>query len=121
MRRQILAYTTTAGGAATTKGTAVLGKLHGILYKPGTTDTGATVTVTCEGDASHTLLVKATAGTSNLWFYPRELMHNPSDGAALTGVAGGDRAEPILDGSPQVVIASGGATLSGSVVVYYEV
>ena len=120
MRKQRLAYTTNASGAATVKGSAVFGKLYGILYIPGTTDTGATVTVTCEGDASHTLLVKATAGTSNLWFYPRELMHNPSDGAALTGSAGGDRALPVLDGYPQVVIASGGNTLSGAVVVYYE-
>ena len=120
LNRKILTWTTNAGGAATVTDKAVLGKLYGILYAPGTTDTGATVTVTCEGVGSHTLLVKATAGTSNTWYYPREVQHNPADGAALTGTAGGDRAMPVCEGYFKVVIASGGNVTTGSVVIYYE-
>lgn len=120
MRRQVLSWTTDASGDATVNGSAVLGRLHGILYKPGTTDTGATVTVSVQGNAAQTILAKTSAGTANTWYYPRALQHNPSDGAALTGTAGGDRALPIIDGPLRVVIASGGNTLSGSVVIYYE-
>jgi hypothetical protein len=120
MKRQYFPYTTSAGGAATVLGSSVLGECCGVLYKPGTTDTGATVTVTAEGEVSHTLLAKANAGTSNLWFYPRELVHKAEDGAALTGTAGGDRTEPIIDGAIKVTIASGGSTASGAVIVYYD-
>jgi len=119
MKRQVLAITTDGSGDATVFGYAVLAKLFAIEYHPGTIDTGATVTVTCEGDASKALLTKASAGTSNLLFYPRDLVHAVADGAALTGTAGGDRAMPILNGTPKVVIASGGDTLSGTVIIHY--
>jgi len=120
MKRQILSWTTSAGGAATVIGEAVFGKLYAIEYRPGTTATGATVTITCEGDSSKPLLTKATAGTANVWFYPRDLVHAVVDGAALTGTAGGDRDQPIMHGKPKVVISAGGDTLSGSAIIYYE-
>ena len=118
MRRIILSWTTTAGGDATVNGGSIVGQCCGILYRPGDTATGATVTVTTQGDAAHTLLVKASAGTANTWYYPSELRHNPADGAALTGTAGGDRSLPIVDGPLRVVILAGGDTKSGSVAVY---
>jgi hypothetical protein len=120
MKRQILSFTTTAGGAATAVGSAVAARLYAIEYLPGTIDTGATVTITCEGDRSKPLLTKATAGTSNLLFYPRDIVHAVADGAALTGTTGGDRTLPLMYGSPKVVIASGGDTMSGQIVLYYE-
>jgi len=121
MKDVVLKWTTAAGGGATTNGTfAIHGELYAIDYLPGDTDTGATVTVTDEGFMSHTLLVKASAGTANLRFYPRDLVHAAADGAALTGSAGGDRACPIIAGTPRVVIASGGNVKSGSVVIHYE-
>lgn len=127
MRHQRLPYTTNTAGAATVYAegeskphSAVEGKLYAVLYKPGTTDTGATVTLTCEGEGTKPLLTKTTAGTSNTWFYPRDLVHGVADGAVLTGTAGGDRACPILSGAFKLVIASGGAVKTGSVIVYYE-
>lgn len=120
MKRQRISLTTDASGDAAVTGVAVLGKLYAIEYRPGTIATGATLTVTCEADSSKPLLTKANAGTSNLWFYPRDLVHGVADGAALTGTAGGDRAEPILHGAPKVVIASGGNGGVGSVIIYYE-
>lgn len=124
MKRQLIVLgPTSSGGAFTSDRTdahAVLGKLYALEYRPGTLDTGATVTVTCESDSSKPLLTKASAGTSNLWFYPRDLQHAVADGAALTGTAGGDRTMPILNGYIKVVIASGGNTLTGSMIVYFE-
>lgn len=127
MKKQYFPYATNGSGDATVycnglaaPNNAIIGEMCGLAYLPGSTDAGATVTVTAEGIASHTLYVKATAGTSNLFVHPRELIHNPSDGAALTGTSGGDRAEPIIDGSIKVVISAGGATKTGAVIVYYE-
>jgi len=128
MKRQLFPIVTDTSGAATvgqsttTALPSVIGELYAIKYMPGDIDTGATVTVTCvAGDGSaKPLLTKATAGTSNLWFYPRDLVHAVADGAALTGTSGGDRAKPLLDGQIKVVIASGGSVKTGSVTVYYE-
>jgi hypothetical protein len=128
MKRQLFSLSTDTAGAATSGQSttnaqpSIFGELCAIKYVPGTIDTGATITVTCvAGDGSaKALLTKATAGTSNVWFYPRDLVHAVSDGAALTGTSGGDRTEPILDGQIKVVVASGGAVKLGSVTVYYE-
>lgn len=127
IKRQLFSLSTDTAGAATagqstaTVQTSILGKLKAIKYKPGTIDTGATVTVTCVGDGdAKPLLTKASAGTSTLWFYPRDIVHAVADGAVLTGTSGGDRAEVLLDGQIKVVIASGGSVKLGSVTVYYE-
>lgn len=120
MKRVSLSLTTDGSGDASTTGEAILGKLYAVLYLPGTIDTGATLTLTCEGSGSKPLLTKASAGTANTWYYPRDLQHGVADGAALTGTAGGDRAMPILEGRLKAVIASGGATKTGSVIFYIE-
>ena len=122
MRKMVFAITTSALGAATVNGErAIIGKLYAIEYQPGTIDTGATVTITCEnGVYSKPLLTKASAGVSNLLFYPRDLVHAVADGAALTGTAGGDRELPLLSGKPRVVIASGGDGGIGKVILYFE-
>ncbi len=116
-----LKFTTSDAGAATVLGErAIHGKLFCVEYQPGTTDTGATITLTCEGLASKPLLTKASAGTSNAWFYPRDLVHAVADGSALTGTSGGDRVCPLLAGVPKLVVASGGNAMSGAVVLHYE-
>lgn len=122
MKYEKISWTTDASGNATSYGKTVFGEVCSIDYLPGDTDAGATFSVYDEpsGGFTHTLLVKATAGTSNTRYYPRELVHKAEDGAALTGTAGGDRAEPLANGRIKVVIASGGNAKSGSVIVYYE-
>lgn len=110
-------------GAATTTGErSIFGKLYAIKYRPGTIDTGATLTLTCEhpDGSSKPVLTKASAGTATVWFYPRDLVHAVADGAALTGTSGGDRTLPILDGVPKAVIASGDNSKVGYVTFYYE-
>jgi hypothetical protein len=126
MRNQTFSWTTDAAGAATVgKGTstaqsALYGKVYAVDYLPGTTDTGATITITCEGVITTTVHVKASAGTSNVRFYPRIVVNGNTDGAALTGTSGGDRAQPLLNGQIKIVIASGGDTKTGSAVIHYE-
>jgi len=121
MKSVNLKITTNGSGAATvTAPTAITGRLFAIEYRPGTIATGATITVTCEGLASKPLLTKANAGTADSWYYPRDIVHAVADGAALTGTSGGDRERPLLDGRPQVVVASGGATASGQLEVFYS-
>jgi len=120
MRKTSIAWTTDAAGAASVYGASIFSKVIAIDYLPGTTDTGATVTVTCEGGITTTLLAKTSAGTANVRYYPRVLVHGNTDGAALTGTSGGDREPSLAQGRLKVVIASGGNTLSGSVVIHYE-
>jgi hypothetical protein len=96
--------------------------LYAVEYQPGTIATGATLTLTCLGGnaAEKPLLTKASAGTANSWYYPRDLVHAVTDGSALTGTSGGDRACPILQGVVKAVIASGGNSKVGYVAIYYE-
>ena len=119
MKKITLSWTTAGGGGATTlSDTHVFGALYAVEYRPDAT-TNATFVLTCESDTTKPLLTKATAGGVAAWFYPRDLVHDAT-GTALTGTAGGDRALLILSGYPKVVITSGGATKSGSVILFYE-
>lgn len=121
MRKIILKATTDASGDATVNHVSnVMGKLYAILYKPGTIATGATITVTCQGVFAKPLLIKASAGTADVMFYPRDLVHAAADGAALTGTSGGDRCLPLINGVPRLVVAAGGSGGIGSVILYYE-
>lgn len=123
LRKQIFPITVSAGGAfdnTSTKQASVVGKLFAIEYRPGTLDTNGDVTITCESDTSKPLLTLTNAGTSNLLKYPRDLVHAVADGVALTGTAGGDRCQPLLNGWIKVVVAEGGNATSGSVVVWFD-
>jgi hypothetical protein len=114
-----LSWTTNGAGAATALSEeSVFGTLYSVEYRPEAT-TNATFVLTCEADISKALLTKATAGGSAAWFYPRDLVQD-NTGADLTGAAGGDRTQPVLNGYPKVVISSGGATKAGSLILYYE-
>jgi len=123
MKNIILSFTTNGSGVATVTGErAILGKLYAIEYKRGTAATGADLTLTCNGPngSSKSLLTIVNAGTADLWWYPRDLVHAVANAAALTGSSGGDRAEPIVQGVPYLAVAQGGDTLSGKIIIYYE-
>jgi hypothetical protein len=115
-----MAFTTDTSGAATVYGDARVGKLFSVTYLAGDVDTGAGITLTSEGDASFPLLVKASIGTANVTFYPVGLRHGNTDGAALTGTAGGDRGQLLVRGRLKLVVASGGSVKSGSIIVAVE-
>lgn len=121
MKDMTIGLTTNGSGAVTQNGeTSIHGLLEAIEYIPGSMDTGATVTITCEGAQSKALLTLTNAGTSNRMIYPRDLVHGVTDGVALTGTAGGDRTKPLLAGLPKVVVASGGGGKTGKVVLHFH-
>jgi hypothetical protein len=114
MRDVKLTVTTNGSGAGNVTGDAVNpGVVYAIEYLPGTIDTGATITITDEGDMSRTLLVKASAGTSNTTYYPRSAEQGSADGAAITG----QYCYPLITGRPKLTVASGGDTKTGSVIL----
>jgi hypothetical protein len=122
MKKSIMTFTTDGSGDATVTGErAILAKLYAVEYQPAATS-DATITLTCveAGAIAKPLLTKASAGASNVWYYPRDIPHGVADGAVLTASAGGDRVMPILAGVPKLVVASGGDTLSGKVILYFE-
>jgi len=109
---------------ATTSATeALLGVLYAVEYRPNDIDTNADIALTCEGSSgSKPLLTKANGGTANAWFYPRDLVNAVADGAALTGLVGGDRLPIILQGKPKAVVTSTGAVSirTGTIIIYWE-
>ena len=121
MKEMILSITTAADGSATVNGESpILGKLFAVEYQWGTLDATADLTLTCESLSSKPLLTITDAAQANAWYYPRDLVHAVSNAAALTGTAGGDRALPIMQGKPKVVVAQGGNAATGKLILYYE-
>ena len=123
MKKMILNFTTSGAGAASASGErAVLGKLYAVEYNPAATS-NATIVLTCleAGAVSKPLLTKTGAGAADVWFYPRDIPHGVEDGAVLTAAAGGDRVMPLMAGIPTLAVTSGGATLTGRIVLYFEV
>ena len=122
MNEMTISFTTNGSGAATGYGDrAILGIIYALEYQPTSIATGATVTITVEsGATTYPVLTKASAGTTNTIYYPRQLVNAVSDGAALVGTSGGDRVCPVVNGKPKVVIASGGDTKVGKVILYFE-
>ncbi len=90
-------------------------KLNGFLvalkYTPGTLATGADLTITGESSGIP-IMVKADAGTSVVFYYPRALNNAVADGAA--GSVPGEFI-PIKDERIKVVVAQGGNAGAGSI------
>jgi hypothetical protein len=108
---------TAADGSATVYlGTRLRGRVHAIKYMPGTIDTGADLTITGETTAVP-ILVKANAGTANVFYYPRVIPNKNTDGTAFTDVAADIR---VLNERIKVVVAQGGDTLTGTITAYVD-
>lgn len=90
-------------------------KLNGFLvclrYAPGTLDTGADLTITGE-TSGISIMTKANAGTSTVFFYPRALLNYVADG---TAAAIPSEFIPIKDERIKIVVAQGGNAGSGSI------
>ena len=99
------------GDATVYLGSNIRGLLLELRYYPGTLATGASLTVTGE-TSGKAILTKSSAGTSNVSFCPRAL---PS--AVAYGSDGSSSSEliPMMNERIKVVVASGGATKSGSI------
>ncbi len=97
-------------------GTTVTGRIHAIKYEPGTLATGADLTITGE-DTEVPILIKANAGTSTVWWYPRAFPNQNTDAAAET-----DAREDIhvLDEQIKVAVAQAVAAQTGTITVYFD-
>lgn len=114
--------TTSSGGALTVDHTQpVLGTLYMVEVIDGTFDDGVDWTITVQGvpgeQSAATTLLTLTDSNSDARFYPRTAAHGPT-GSALTATAGGDNVEPIVAGTPRLVVAQGGDTKTGGVILY---
>lgn len=111
------AIAASAAGAATVYfGSAITGQVLAIKYEPGTLDTGTDLTLTGE-TTGVPILVKANAGTSDVWFYPRTLVNKNTDGSAGT-----DAFECINAFKERIklVVAQGGISMAGSMTIFTE-
>lgn len=107
--------TTDGSGDATQFGESAVGFLYAVQLVDGNFDDGVDVTLTAEhSDLSIPLLVAADWNSDKM-LYPRVLQNLNTDGTALT-----THALPLVFGRLKAVIASGGATKSGSVIAYIQ-
>ncbi len=120
MLRKYKLSVTTSGGAGSTTGPNILGKLFAVMATRGTWESGAAdVTIsTVNSDGAATQLTISNIAADAI-YYPRHLVHDQT-GAALTGTAGGDRCLPLLAGTIKCTIAQASGAQTGSVVIYYE-
>lgn len=112
-----ITITTDGSGDATVYlGSRLRGRVHAIKYAPGDLDTGADLTITGETTAVE-ILVKANAGTSTVWYYPRVIPNKNTDGSAFTDLAADIH---VLNERIKVVAAQGGDTKTGTITAYVD-
>lgn len=121
LRYLILEATTLSDGTKTVNAPRVInGQLYAVEWVIGTLTTGVDATLTEQdrpGGVARTLLTLTNAD-ANALYHPRYLVHGET-GTALTGTSGGDRVMAYLLGKPRLVIAAGGDTLTGSMILHY--
>jgi len=106
-----------SGGDATVyAGQKINGRVHAILYQPGTIETGGDLTITGE-TTGVPILVKANAGTSNVWYYPRVVPNKNTDGEAFTDVA---EQIFVLRERIKIVLEGGGNATSGKIAFFID-
>ncbi len=109
--------TTTPDGAATVYvGHEFRGKVVAIKYAPGSLATGAGLVITGE-TYGVPILTKASAGTADVWYYPRAPANQVADGAAITN---SQEHVWLYDERIKVVVAAGGDTKAGAITVYID-
>ena len=122
LRKLKLEGTTDALGAATIKNAgAILGKLYAVQWIDGTLEDGVGFTLSVvNSDAPTANLLTVAAANADKMYYPREIPHKTEDGAVLTATAGGDRVPPVIAGTPQLAISSGGDAKTGGCILFWE-
>lgn len=115
LRQMRMTGTTDGDGNATVYGSErIFGWLYAVQWIDGdlADGVGGTLTVVNE-DGDYTLLT-LTAANADAWHYAR-LQASDNAGAAVAGVYD----YPLINGTPKLVIASGGDTATGGLVLYY--
>ena len=99
----------------------MLGLLYAVEWIDGTLDDGVdgTLKAVTTSSAVDMTLLTLTDANDDAFYYPRHQVHG-NDGAALT--LDGTRIAfdlPLIDGTLQLTIASGGNAKTGGCIVYY--
>ena len=115
MKKMRLYGTTDGSGNATVNGEAPVNgcALYAVRWIDGDLADGVDAVISTQGaDASATLLTLTNAN-DDATYYPREATCDN------TGTADGDTTLPFMQGTPRLVISSGGDTKSGGCILYY--
>jgi len=132
LKRVITTITTAADGSATVfLGNRLTGWLVALIYRPGTMDTGADLTITTQWNPAVTpagglptggipILTKVNLGTGNSYLFPRALPTNANSATGPLGTVPSERI-PLSEDKIKVVVAQGGNTLTGTIEAIYEV
>lgn len=118
IRDILLTFTTNGSGAATTTATeSVSGRLVAAEFNISAMDAGSdyTISVTSTPGGVDRTLFTLTNSNTNAWYDVRGL---GSDAAAASS---SEYVHPAAIGAPKVVVAQGGATKTGKVILYFEV
>jgi len=112
-----------ASGVATAAVVGVgFGKLVGVIYAPGTLDTGADITIS-DADSGKALVTLTNAGTSNLYFRPTaNITTNTGAAGAVTAAttAPNVNRDIYLGGKVKVAVAAGGNLGEGDLVLIVD-
>lgn len=113
--------TVTAGGVAdAAKMGSAFGRIVGVVYKPGTLDTGADIIIK-DALSGAALITLTNAGTSNRFFRPTAVI-TTNAGVAVTAATTAtlvDR-DIYVAGAITVEVAQGGNATSGSIYVIVD-
>lgn len=107
--------TDASGNATVYIAPGVNGSLNGFLiqlkYTPGTIDTGADLVITAETNGTPIMTI-TNAGTSIVFWKPRDFANSVADGAASTTPS---EFIPLKDERIKVVVTNGGSGGAGSI------
>jgi hypothetical protein len=110
--------TNASGVAAVTVGSKLRGYLVALIYRPGTLDTGADLTITTEVTGLP-ILTKVNLGTGNSFLYPRAKPTISNDATGGLGSVPSERI-PLCSEGISVAVAGGGNALTGTIQAIYE-
>lgn len=116
---EIKSTTDGSGDSVDTSEFPVLGQLYAVYHNDGDYANGVDVTLTYTNQVGDSVtLLTLTDANSQAMYYPRHQVHG-NDGAVLT--LDGTRIAydlPVIDGIVTSTVAQGGATKSGSEILY---
>ena len=121
-RDMVLAVTTDAQGVVTTNGeSGISGRLYALEWVDGDMTDGVDITVTMQAGVSGVALTLFTGTNVNddAWYFPRTQVHGAT-GTGLEYASGYNIVEsPVLSGKPRILVGEGGATKTGSLILYW--
>ena len=119
----LIGTTTTAGDATITATRSVLGKLYAVTWIDGTLADGVdgTLSVTSRPESAPDLtLLTLTDANDDAEYMPREPVHDNTGTALTYNSTEGVTDMRVINGTLKLVIASGGDTKIGGMLVYIE-